>query len=152
MSTTTENRLKVALIGTSQLSFPGDKPGRFKNSASALSGYLKNQNVDLYIYDKTVITKEDAIHSLKVIEAEKPDFLLIQCTTYSAGFLAHVYVESGYPMGWWAIPEANPGGVMEYNSFCSINMFQAIARNYYNEDNIKIKWFFGEVSDSLFII
>ena len=150
MKTNTPAKFKIALLGTSQLSFPGDKAGRFRKSALELKAFLSNLNADLYVYDKTVIYPEDARAALKVIEAEKPDFLLVQCTSYSAGLLAQVFAVSGLPIGWWAIPEGNPGGVMEFNSFCSINMFQAIARNYYNEDGPKIKWFFGEVNDSLF--
>jgi L-fucose isomerase-like protein len=142
--------LKVALLGTSQLSFPGDKAGRFQKSASDLRAFLSNRDAELYVYDKTVIGPEDARSSLKAVESEKPDFLLVQCTSYSGGFLAQIYAKAGVPLGWWAIPEGNPGGVMEYNSFCSINMFQAIARNYCNEDNCIIKWFFGEVGDPLF--
>lgn len=150
MKNTTTVNLKIALLGTSQLSFPGDKAGRFKKSASEFKKYLSNQNVELFIYEKTVITPDDARISLKIIEAEKPDFLLVQCTSYSSGFLAQIYAKAGLPLGWWAIPEGNPGGVMEFNSFCSINMFQAIARNYYNEDTPVIKWFFGEVDEPLF--
>jgi L-fucose isomerase-like protein len=143
-------KLKIALLGLSQLSFSGDKAGRFKKCALDLKEYLKTQNTDLYVYENTVITKEDAVESLKKLEAEKPDFLLVQCTSYSQGLLAQIYTRSGYPFGWWGIPEGSPGGVMEFNSFCSINMYQAIARNYYNEEQPLIKWFFGEVNDPLF--
>jgi L-fucose isomerase-like protein len=142
-------RLKLALVGTSQLSFPGDKAGRFRKSALDLKEYLKGFNADLFIYNEMVITPDDAKASLVAVDAEKPDFLLVQCTSYSAGLLAQIYAKAGFPLGWWAIPEAKPGGVMEYNSFCSINMYQAITRNYYNEEKPVIKWFFGEVDDSL---
>jgi L-fucose isomerase-like protein len=143
-------KLKIALLSLSQLSFPGDKAGRFKKCASDLTAYLKTQNTDVYIYDKEVVTTHDACASLKALEAEKPDFLLVQCTSYSQGLLAQIYTAAGYPLGWWGIPEGSSGGVMEFNSFCSINMYQAIARNYYNEERPVIKWFFGEVEDPLF--
>jgi len=143
-------KLKIALLSLSQLSFPGDKSSRYKKSGTELREYLRSEKVDLFIYDKTIITKDDALASLKVLETEKPDFLLVQCTSYSQGVLAQIYTKAGYPFGWWGIPESSSGGVMEFNSFCSINMYQAIARNYFNEERPVIKWFFGEVNDPLF--
>ncbi len=141
---------KVALVGLSQLSFFGDKRSRYSKCAAELEVFLQNLNCSLYVYPDTVITPDDAKKALKTIKAEAPDFLLVQCTSYSAGHLAQIFGRSGYPLGWWGIPEGVEDGPVPFNSFCSINMYQGILRGYYNEENIPAKWFFGEVNDELF--
>jgi len=141
---------KVALVGTSQLSFYGNKEERFNRCVCELQKLLETLKADLYVYPETVITAEDGKKALKIIAPEKPDFLLVQCTSFSAGYLAEVFIQSGYPVGWWAIPENVEGQVCEFNSFCSINMYQAINVAYYNEEHYPAKWFFGEVGDPLF--
>ncbi|MBR5383261.1 MAG: hypothetical protein IK133_05505 [Clostridia bacterium] len=142
--------IKIALISTSQLSFPGKKEERFGKTVTDFEAFIKDYDAELYVYPETVITEKDAIRSLTAVDAEKPDFLLVQCTSFSAGFLAQVYGQAGYPLGFWAIPEGQEGGVMQLNSFCSINMYCGIVRGYYPDQRIPVKWFFGEVSDDLF--
>ncbi len=141
---------KVMLIGTSQLSFPGDKAGRFRRAAEELAAFLKGLDAELAVYPENVITQEDAVRSLNAVHMEKPDFLLVQNTSYSAGFLAMVYAKAGYPLGEWAIPEGAEDGVVQFNSFCSINMHMAIIKSYYPHDRIPVKWFFGNVEDAIF--
>ena len=141
---------KVMLIGTSQLSFPGDKAGRFHKAAEELKVFLADLGASLVVYPENVITAEDAKRSLTMVHAEKPDFLLVQNTSYSAGFLAMVYGKAGYPLGQWAIPEGSVDGIVQFNSFCSINMHMSIIKNYYPHDRIPVKWFFGEVNDEMF--
>ncbi len=141
---------KVALVSTSQKSFPGDKEGRFRASAGALGKFLQPLQASLYVYPETVITGDDARKALAVIEGEAPDFLLVQNTSFTAGYVAQVFGACKYPTGFWAIPEGVEGGVMQFNSLCSINMHGAIVRAYYPDRRIPLKWFYGEVSDELF--
>lgn len=141
---------KVALVGLSQLSFPGDKANRYAKCAEDLRAFLKDMNAELYVYPEQIITPDDGRKALGALDAEHPDFLLVQCTSFSAGLLAQMMIRSGYPVGWWAISENAVDGAVPFNSFCSINMYQAIGRNYYNEEEIPAKWFFGEVGSDLF--
>ncbi len=143
-------KMKVALVGTSQLSFPGKKEERFAKTAAELEAFLKKYDAELFVYPETVITEQDAVRSLTTVDREAPDLLLIQCTSFSAGFLAQAYAQAGYPLGFWAIPEGRQGGVMQLNSFCSINMYCGIVRSYYPDRRLPVKWFFGEVEDDLF--
>jgi len=142
--------MKIALVGLSQLSFPGDKEGRFRKSAEDLRALLAAMDASLYVYPETVITPEDMAVALRAIKAECPDFLLAQCTSFSAGFLAQSLAKAGIPLGFWALPEGVEGGVMQLNSLCSINMYMAIVRAYYPAERIPVKWFYGEVGDELF--
>ena len=63
---------KVMLIGTSQLSFPGDKAGRFHKAAEELKVFLADLGASLVVYPENVITAEDAKRSLTMVHAEKP--------------------------------------------------------------------------------
>ncbi len=141
---------KVAVVGLSQKSFFGDKEGRYAKTTNDLKAFLKPLKADLYVYPDQIIVPDDAKKALKAIDAVKPDLLLVQCTSFSAGLLAQMFVSSGYPVGWWGIQENVEGEVCEFNSFCSINMYQAINRSYFNVEQYPAKWFFGEVSDPLF--
>jgi len=142
--------LKIAMVGLSQLSFAGDKEGRYHKTADDLTRFLVGLDAELYVYREQVIVPDDAYKALREIKAQEPDFLLVQCTSFSAGLLAQIFAKSGYPIGFWAIPEDGVSGAMLYNSFCSINMYGAIVRSYYPTERIPIKWFFGEVGDELF--
>jgi len=142
---------KIALIGTSQLSFAGDKEGRYNKYAAELAEFLKPYEAELYVYPNQVIVAEDAKVALKACKAENPDFLLVQCTSFSAGFLAQVFATCDIPLGFWAIPEGEAdNGPVLFNSFCSINMFNSIVRSYYPERRVPIKWFYGNIQDDMF--
>jgi hypothetical protein len=131
---------------TSQLSFPGDKQSRFGRAAEELRAFLQQMGASLIRYPQTVITPEDAKRSLQAVAKEAPDFLLVQCTSFSAGLLAQIYIRSPYPVGWWGIGEQAKDGAVPFTSYCSVNMYQSIGRTYYDQKKIPSKWFFGEVA------
>ena len=144
-------KLKVGLIGSSQLSFPGDKEARFKQSAEGLAQLAKAYHFDLYIYPEQVIAEADAERAVRAVEAENVDFLLWQTTSYSAGQLVPALARAWVTgFGLWAIPEGTADGVMPLNSFCSINMYSGILGHYLSRYEKKFKWFFGDVGNPLF--
>ncbi len=141
---------KIGLVSLSQLSFPGDKAARYQKSAAGLQALLDPMGVALYVYPQTVITPPDAKQAIAAMKGEQVDFLLVQCTSFSAGLLAQLMVQSNLPLGWWAIGEGAADGVAPLNSLCSINMYQAINRTYYPDEYHPAKWFFGEGNGALF--
>ena len=52
-------KFKVGLVGSSQLSFPGDKKGAFARSSAKVAELAKKWDFDLYVYDKQVIVAAD---------------------------------------------------------------------------------------------
>ena len=144
-------KLKVGLVGSSQLSFPGDKKGAFDASAKALEAQSKKLGFDLYVYPDTVITEADAEKAVAAVEQAGCDFLLAQATSFSAGFLAPVFAKAKCSLGLWAIPEGAVDGVVPFNSFCTLNMYSSIIGHYLKDYDIPFKWFFGDVGDELFI-
>ena len=144
-------RLKIGLIGTSQLSFPGDKEERFKRSADGLKKLSGELFFELFLINDTIIDTEQAEKAVIQCKQNDVDFLLVQCTSYSAGMIAPVLAKSGINLGLWAIPEEMSDGVLPLNSFCSINMYASIIRHYCKEYDVLYKWFFGNVGDDIFL-
>jgi L-fucose isomerase-like protein len=144
--------LKIGLVSSSQLSFPGDKVSVFSRMANRLRDMAGEMDYELYVYPKKVITPDDAYGAVRALEGEAVDFVLLQNTSYSSGFLAPIFAKvKNAALGLWAIPEFAQDGPVPFNSFCSINMYSGIIGHYLNEDRIPLKWFFGDVDDLLFI-
>ena len=138
-------KLKVGLVGSSQLSFPGDKTGRFARSADEMREFAECFGFDLYVYPETIIAEPDAERAVKAVEGEAVDFLLLQTTSYSAGHLIpHFARAKVMALGLWAIPEGTKDGVMPLNSFCSVNMYSGIIGHYVAPFDLPFKWFFGD--------
>ena len=145
-------KLKIGLVGTSQLSFPGDKAAAFGACVEAMKKNSEKMGFDLAVYPDTVIVREDAVKAVKFMEDEKIDFLMVQHTSYSAGQLAPVFAKiQNANIGFWAIPEGAVDGAVPFNSLCSINMHMGIVAHYLKDYKIKIKWFYGYGEDEEFV-
>lgn len=145
-------RFKVALVGTSQLSFPGDKKTAFDRSKAGMEQLAKQWDFDLYVYPENVITEEDALVARDALEAEKVDFVMLQCTSFAAGLVVSTLARTkGARLGLWAIPEMRKSGIVSFNSLCGINMYSGIVAHYLKPYNIATKWYFGEVDDAQFL-
>lgn len=144
-------KLKIGLVGTSQLSFPGDKEAAFNHSKEGMIKLAEKMGFELVTYDQTVITEADARVAVAYFEEQKVDFLLVQHTSYSSGFLSLVFAKiKNARLGYWAIPEGVNEGIVPFNSLCSINMHQAIVYHYLKADKVRLKWFYGDVEDARF--
>ena len=107
---------------------------------------------DLFVYGQDVIVADDARTAVTVLEDEKVDFVLVQTTSFSAGFLAPIFAKTrNARLGLWAIPEGAKDGAVPFNSFCGINMYSAIIGHYLNQEKVPLKWFFGNADDPAFL-
>ena len=131
-------KLKVGLIGSSQLSFPGDVETQFARSVKELETLAKKLDFELWVYPSTVITEDDARTAAAAAKEANVDFLLAQCTSFSAGAIAPVYARTGIRLGLWAIPEGTKSGAVPFNSFCGINMYGAIIGHYLKDWNVPV--------------
>ena len=142
-------KLNVALVGSSQLSFPGDKEAQYARSAREMAAFAEKLGFALWVYEKQVITEQDAEEAAAAVKAHNADFLLLQCTSFSAGYLAPVFARiPGVRLGLWAIDETSDEGVVPFNSFCSINMYAGII-GHYVDDKLPFKWFYGNAGNPL---
>ena len=145
-------KLKIGLVGLSQLSFPGDKEAAFQKCADGMAALSHKLGFDLVVYPETVIVREDAVRAVKAMEAEKVDFLLVQHTSYAAGQLAPVLaIIQNAHIVFLAIPEGAADGAVPFNSLCSINMHMGIVAHYLRDYKIRVKWFYGYAEDEEFV-
>lgn len=143
-------KIKIGLVGTSQLSFPGPKEEVYAKIVSQMEENAKTMGFDLVVWPDQIITEEQARAAVCFMEEKKIDFLMILNVSYSAGFLVPVlYRIKNAKVGIWSIPETKKGPVM-FNSFCSNNMYQGINDKYLKEYGIKSKWFYGFADDPVF--
>jgi len=144
-------KLKIGLVGTSQLSFWGNKKERFRRSVSGIKELSKKLDFELYIVKETVITENDAERAVKECEGNGVDFLLVQNTSFSGGFLVPVFARiQNARLGLWAIPEESQEGPLPFNSLCCMNMYSSIIGHYLKEYDLRFKWFYGNVGDEMF--
>lgn len=143
--------IKIGLVGTHQLSFPGEKEKHFANMAAGMRVNAREMGFELCIYEKLVITEEEGMAARAYMEGEKVDFLLILNISYSAGQLVSaLYRTKGAYIGVWSLPEGKESGPVPYNSFCSANMWQGINAHYFRDYHIRCKWFYGYPDDARF--
>lgn len=69
-------RLKIGLVGTSQLSFPGDKTAVFEKSIRDLEKLAEELAFDLVPYTENVIVEEDARRQQPFLKNKKSIFCL----------------------------------------------------------------------------
>lgn len=145
-------RFKIGLVSTSQLSFPGDKKSAFENSAAGMKKLAAEWDFDLFVYNGSVITEQDALVARAVLEAEKVDFVMLQCTSFAAGLVVSTLARTkGARLGLWAIPEMRKSGIVSFNSLCGINMYSSIVSHYLKEYDLPTKWYFGTTEDPQFL-
>ena len=144
-------KIKVGLVGTSQLSFPGPKEEVYAKTVEQMKKNAKDIGFDFVYWPKQVIVEADAKEAVAFMEQEKVDFLMVLNVSYSAGFLVPVFYRiKNAAIGIWSIPETKKGPVM-FNSFCSNNMYQGINAKYLKDYAIKAKWFYGFAEDAQFL-
>ena len=143
-------KIKVGLVGTSQLSFPGPKEKMYATILEQMKNNANEMQFDLVAWEKQVIVEADAREAVAYMERERVDFLLVLNVSYSAGFLVPIFYRiKNAAVGIWSIPEPLEGPVM-FNSFCSNNMYQGINDKYLKDYKIKSKWFYGMADDARF--
>lgn len=144
--------LRIGLVGTSQLSFPGDKAAAFQQSAEGMEALSARLGFELTIYPEMIISREDAVRAVAAMEEQRVDFLLVLHVSYSSGYLAPVLSKiRNANVGFWAIPEGAVDGAVPFNSLCSINMHRGIVAHYLRDYHIPVKWFFGNADDENFV-
>ena len=76
-------KLKIGLVGTSQLSFPGDKDTAYAKCVSGLEKLAAEYGFGLAVYRETVITPDDAAKANAFFDEEKIDFQPVQCVNWA---------------------------------------------------------------------
>ena len=143
---------KLGLAGTMCDNFDGGKYDAYAKSAARVKALCEENNAAFCHYPKLLLTTADAVDAAAFFEKEKVDFLLIQTTTFPGGEMILKLARAADKFGLWALPEASYDGsnfLHSNNSFCGINMFASILKNYVRD--VPYKWFFGRHDDERFL-
>lgn len=138
-----DRKLKVGMVSVMQNNFVGDKEAQFAKGQAGMRALSKTLDFDFYCYPEMIVTPDEAKKAAAAIHEAQADFLVVQSASFAAGELIVPLAKTGLPIGLWAVPEPRETGILELNSFCCINMYASIIRNYLKEYKIKYKWFFG---------
>jgi L-fucose isomerase-like protein len=144
-------KVKVGLVGLMQLNFRGDKISVYNRSKREMQDLAQKLDFDLYCVNEGVLTRDQAITAKNELEAQGVDFVLIQNSSFSSGYLIQELGKTNAYIGLWAVPELTEEGPLPLNSFCGINMNAAVIKNYLKDYGIKYKWFYGYTENKLFI-
>ncbi len=138
----------MGLVGLMQPNFRGNKEAVFNRCLTGLHELSKQLDFDLYHVKKLVANVEDAQRSVKELEAEGIDFLLILNASFASGYLIQVFSELETFLGLWAIPEEGDHGPLPLNSLCAMNLNASILRK--KKPHRKFKWFYGYPDQEIF--
>ncbi len=142
-------KLNVTLVSAVQTSFWGSSENEYQKKYIPL---LEKLSIELE-FNLTCIKEPacDAKTAFKLkneIKASQPDFLLIQVSTFAAGDILPQLTECCQKIGIWGIDEVTDNGAIPNNSFCGMNMYASIIRQYQHNET-PFKWFYG-VDEELF--
>ncbi|MCL2833378.1 MAG: hypothetical protein FWD78_09440 [Treponema sp.] len=143
--------IKICAVSAVQTSFWGSSRNEFFTvHMPGLKKLEDKLGFKLFWIEKPVTTQEEAEAAVTEAKEKGADFLLVQSTTFAAGAVIIPFARSGILLGIWGIPEITETGAIPYNSFCGINMFASIIKQYAGKE-IPYKWFYGNVDDELFM-
>lgn len=145
------DKLKICLVSTVQPSFWGSERQEYvKHYLPELKKLGQELDFELCAVEEPIPDGAASEAVLPQIRAFHADFLLIQVSTFAAGEILMSLADSGIPIGLWGVPEVAATGAIPNNSFCGVNMYASILKQYL-EYAPKCKWFFGDVKDEMFL-
>lgn len=145
-----KRKLKVGLVGLIQLNYRGNKQEVYNKSVEGLNKLSQELGFEFYWRKDFVVTKKDAAEALREIEDQGVDFLLVQSTSFSSGYLIQTLAQTKAYLGLWAVPEITKSGPLPLNSFCNMNLNMSIMDRFMPYLSKDAKWFYGFVEDELF--
>ena len=146
-----KNTIKVGLMGGVHPNMPGDDAGTFRKAAAGLAELQKLMDFKLFTVDEPVRSESDAEKAVRRINEEQVDITLFFSASLPYGRTALPLLKLQSAIGIWAVPEPQTDGVLQLNSFCGLNMFGSILRNYFIDENVKYKWFYGFTDSEAFL-
>ena len=96
-------------------------------SEQHLQQLLKNYDVNIISFTKTIFSKDDAIEAEKFFK-NKIDFLLIQTSSCSAGEQLYPLCNTSNKIGIWAVPDLEHEGDVKLHSLVSTSHFLGIIK------------------------
>lgn len=142
---------RIYLVSTVQTSFWGSTERQYeKYFIPQMRKLSEALHFELTCQQEIVTNEAESRAARDRIRAGSYDLLLIQVSTFADGNIITPLAQTGVRIGLWAVPEITGTGAIPNNSFCGINMYASILHQYVDR-SLGYKWFFGDVSDPLFV-
>ena len=134
--------LRIGFVATSISPYYAEEQNVRKNSEEHLKLILKNYDVELLSFHKTIFSKEDSEEAERFFN-KKIDFLLLQTSSCSSGEQLYPLCNIVNKMGIWAVPDQETEGDVKLHSLVSTSHYLGIIKKILSEKKIKTKWFYN---------
>jgi L-fucose isomerase-like protein len=144
-------KLVVGFVSAVQPSFWGSSKNEYSERfIPELEKLSKKMGFELFAVKEVMTNKLTAVSAVETLKNAGCDFIMVMLSTFAGGDIVDPLADSKIPLGIWGVPEITSNGPIPLNSFCGLNMFGSIIRQYNGRD-IKYKWFYGDVTDEMFL-
>ena len=143
-------KLNIGFVATAIAPYYAEEQKVRIKSEQRLQQLLKNYDVNIISFTKTIFSKDDAIEAEKFFK-NKIDFLLIQTSSCSAGEQLYPLCNISNKIGIWAVPDLEHEGDVKLHSLVSTSHFLGIIKKVLKDKNIKTKWFYNYADTEEFI-
>ena len=137
-----KNNFTIGYVATAISPYFSEEYKVRENSEINLKKILKNYDVELLSYNKTVFTKEDSEDAANFFR-DKIDFLLLQTSPCSSGDQLYPLCNITKKMGLWAVPDIEKEGDVKLHSLVSVSHYLGIIKKTLSDKKIKTKWFYN---------
>ena len=137
-----KNNFTIGYVATAISPYFSEEYKVRENSELNLKKILKNYDVELLSYKKTVFTKEDSEDAANFFR-DKIDFLLLQTSSCSSGDQLYPLCNITKKMGLWAVPDIEKEGDVKLHSLVSVSHYLGIIKKTLSDKKIKTKWFYN---------
>jgi L-fucose isomerase-like protein len=143
--------LKIGLAGAVHINMPGDDRALFAQVSGAMKEKEKDLDYELVLWTEILTSEEGSEKALRYFREQGVDLILLFCASLPYGRAVLPFAEFEGALGIWSVPEPAGSGVLQLNSYCGLNMFGSILKNYFPDRDIRYKWFYGMPDAELFI-
>ena len=145
-----QTQLKIGLIGAVHPNMPGDDIGLYRYIVEAMEGRQEEDGYELCVVTDPLRSEEDGQRAKDLMVDKDVDLVMIFNASLPYGRCILPLADVKRPIGIWSVPEPVTSGVLQLNSFCGLNMLGSILQNYFVDEDIKYKWFYGMPDSDLF--
>lgn len=144
-------KMKMCLVSAVQTSFWGSEKEEYRNHyLPEMKKLAEKMDFELCYLEEPISNGAESEKAREKILNMGADFLMIQISTFAAGEILLPLADTGLKIGLWGIPEVTQNGAIPNNSFCGVNMYGSIMKQYLGA-GVRYKWFYGDIDDEMFI-
>ena len=143
--------LKIGLAGAVHSNMPGNDRALFAQISGMMKDREKDLGYELALWSDILTSEEGSAKALCFFREQEVDLVLLFCASLPYGRVVLPFAEFEGALGIWSVPEPVTSGVLQLNSYCGLNMFGSILKNYFPDRDLKYKWFYGMPDSELFL-